>query len=343
MSKFLTLRGHLDLSGNFGQSAITTNMGSSESKFAGVNNIPFANTAIFAINSIIKSSEYVHYFNSKWLGMTSPHVVIVNNNNLRNESNYDREHVSGRNLHESFANHNMKLGDEYRITESQDPVNYSSQEGDSNEAEARILDRCWALADQLTSVNPVASRLSVKTNLIDFNFEIENGNLSLFIDGNAIVGDTGEIDLVEDDIDKREVAIREELDDESHDANAIIDNNFDDVNNQKKRKTLVSFDLDDETCVFYKSCSEFSGPNDEFVMSEDEEEEERMREHRLDLLKEQLMSTLQGPKCDEDCKSSVVEICAKIEEEINMSRRAVSVASEYSELIEDTEGYVSRF
>jgi len=319
-------------------------MGSSESKFAGVNNIPFANTAIFAINSIIKSSEYVHYFNSKWFGMSSPHVVIVNNNNLKNESNYGREHVStrsGGNLHESFANQNMKSGYENRITERQDHENYSSQVGDFNE-EARILDRCWILADQLTSVNPVASKLNVKTNLIDFNFEIENGNVSLFIDGNTILDETGEIDLVEDDYGNEAVAARKELKDELHDDEVAIDNYLDDVNKLKKRKTLVSFDLDDETCVYYKSCSEFSGFNDEDFVTSDGEEE-RMRENRLDLLKEQLMSTLQGPKCDEDCKSSVVEICAKIEEEISMSRRAVSVASEYSELTEDTEGYDSHF
>jgi len=321
--------------------------------------IPFINTAIFAINTIIKSTEYVHDFNTKWFGMRSPHVVIVNNNTLRNENKYGRDILSAQsrgNPYEKYRSHNQESGDfsEYFVAEKSNHATSVAEfcltDDECGQESAIILDRCWTLADQLTSVNPVKSKLNVRTNLIDFNFEIENGKVSICIDGNDQTGETEEITSTKNDeedindscIESRLIAVKEELDGLNED-DTVLDNYLEDVKKHNSRNKTLSFGLDDETCVYYKSCSETSDTSelDEYDNQEEDEEEcENERKSRLDFLKEQLMSTLQAPKREESCKGDVVEICAKIEEEISLSRRAMSVVSEYSENAEEPTGYV---
>ena len=322
-------------------------MGSSESKFAGMSaqnaDIPFINTAIFAFNTMIKSSEYVSNFNLRWLGMNSPHVVILNNNNLQSGNNFTTR---------SRMNSNVDIIKPYRKSEDLPDKNELSRAtsvaefrfgDDCSQEEGVLLDRCWMLANQLTSANPVKAKLNVKTSQIDFNFEIENGNVSICIDGNDQTDINNEVASIENDnvdvndicIENRLNAVKEGLDG-LNDNVTVLDNFLENVIEQNKHNKTLSFGLDDETCVYYKSCSE---PSDEEFASEEEDDEfESERKSRLDLLKDQLVSTLQRPEYIESGEGDVVEICAKIEEEISLSRRAHSIVSECSEHVEDLTG-----
>ena len=220
---------------------------------------------------------------------------------------------------------------------------------DCSDEEAIMLDQCWVLANQLTTANPAKAKLNVKARQIDFNFEIDNGNVSLSIDGNdqTAGNEIASIENIEkaiheECIEERLTAVQQELDRLKDDAlteNMVIDNYLDNVKEHNKLNKRLSFGLDDETLVFYKSCSETSSSSSEELSQEDiDYEKERMS--RLDILKDQLMSTLRSPEYVESGEGDVVEICAQIEEEISLSRRALSVVSEYSENTDEPEGEI---
>ena len=248
-------------------------MGSSESKFAGMPaqnaDIPFINTAIFAFNTMIKSSEYVSNFNLRWLGMNSPHVVILNNNNLQTGNNFTNRSRMNSNVDIIKAN-------EFSCATSVAEFRF----GDDCSQEEGVLDRCWMLANQLTSTNPVKAKLNVKTSQIDFNFEIENGNVSICIDGNDQTDENNEVAPIANDnvdvndigIEKRLNAVKEGLDG-LNDNVTDLDNFLENVMEQNKQNKTLSFGLEDETCVYYKSCSEISEPIDEEFASEEDDDE----------------------------------------------------------------------
>lgn len=280
--------------------------------------------------------------------MNPPHVLIVNSNNMQSGNNFTTTR-SRMNSNADLIKQNQKSEDlpgKFDLSQETSVAEFCLGD-DCSQEEGVLLDRCWMLANQLTSANPVKAKLNVKTGQIDFNFEIENGNVSLCIDGNDQTDENNEVAIANNNVDVNDICIEKRLNAVKEGLNGlndnatVLDNFLENVVEENKRNKTLSFGLEDETCVYYKSCSEISEPVDEELVSEEDDEFENGRKSRLDLLKDQLMSTLQRPEYIESGEGDVVEICAKIEEEISLSRRALSIVSECSENVEDLTGSIS--